>query len=45
MVISPCKILNFQSLEKFLPLLGETIKIITNKNSEEWRRFVLHYSK
>ncbi len=39
------KFLISQPFEKFLLLLGETINIITNKNSEEWRTFVLHYSK
>ena len=43
--IHHAKFLISQSFEKFLLLLGETINIITNKNSEEWRTFVLHYSK
>ena len=43
--IHHAKFLVSQSFDKFLLLLSETINIITNKNPEEWRTFVLNYSK
>ena len=43
--IHHAKFLISQSFEKFLSLLSETINCITNKKPEQWRAFVLNYSK
>ena len=43
--IHHAKFLISHSFDKFLLSLSETVNVITNKKSEEWRTFVLNYSK